>query len=109
MRDNFFVVFGFLKLPNKTYMIENDEHTAEIEVQIRRIAQRLREEREKTRISQIDLSFLAGLSQNQVFCIETGRRTPKNNFVRCQALFFHFFFGNCLTLFLFLHKFLLNT
>jgi transcriptional regulator with XRE-family HTH domain len=52
------------------------EDTAEIEAQIKRIASRLREEREKVRISQMDLSFLAGLSQNQVFCIETGKRTP---------------------------------
>jgi transcriptional regulator with XRE-family HTH domain len=48
----------------------------EIEAQIRQIAQRLREEREKVRISQMDLSFLAGLSQNQVNYIETGKRTP---------------------------------
>ena len=36
----------------------------------------MREEREKRRISQIDLSFKAGLSQNQVNYIETGKRTP---------------------------------
>jgi transcriptional regulator with XRE-family HTH domain len=44
--------------------------------QIRYISQRLREEREKQRISQMDLSLKAGLSQNQVNYIETGKRTP---------------------------------
>jgi transcriptional regulator with XRE-family HTH domain len=47
-----------------------------ITAQIRRIAERLREERENLRISQMDLSFKAGLSQNQVNYIETGKRTP---------------------------------
>jgi transcriptional regulator with XRE-family HTH domain len=52
------------------------EKEPDIEAQIRRIASRLRAEREKARISQMDLSFQAGLSQNQVFCIETGKRIP---------------------------------
>ena len=47
-----------------------------IAVQIKLIAKRLREEREKIRISQMDLSFKAGLSQNQVNYIETGKRIP---------------------------------
>jgi transcriptional regulator with XRE-family HTH domain len=51
----------------------NDTYIAE---QLKNIANRLREEREKCRISQIDLSFKAGLSQNQVNYIETGKRTP---------------------------------
>ena len=49
---------------------------AEILAQIKRIAGRLREERERLKISQLDLSFKAGLSQNQVNYIETGKRTP---------------------------------
>ena len=49
---------------------------AEIAAQIMHISQRIREEREKSRISQMDLSFRAGLSQNQVNYIETGKRTP---------------------------------
>jgi len=59
-------------------MVENDdlENRAEISAQVKRISQRLREEREKLRISQMDLSFKAGLSQNQVNYIETGKRTP---------------------------------
>ena len=47
-----------------------------ITAQMKRIAKRLREERMRQNISQIDLSFKAGLSQNQVNYIETGTRTP---------------------------------
>jgi transcriptional regulator with XRE-family HTH domain len=59
-------------------MVKKDytENEAEIAAQIKHISQRLREEREKLRISQMDLSFKAGLSQNQVNYIETGKRTP---------------------------------
>jgi transcriptional regulator with XRE-family HTH domain len=60
-------------------MGKNDyEELAEalIEAQIERISTRLRDERRKTGISQMELSFKAGLSQNQVNCIETGKRTP---------------------------------
>jgi transcriptional regulator with XRE-family HTH domain len=59
-------------------MVDKDylAHKTEIATQIRHISQRLREEREKLRISQMDLSFKAGLSQNQVNYIETGKRTP---------------------------------
>jgi transcriptional regulator with XRE-family HTH domain len=59
-------------------MVEKDdlENSAEITAQVKRVSQRLREEREKMRISQMDLSFKAGLSQNQVNYIETGKRTP---------------------------------
>jgi transcriptional regulator with XRE-family HTH domain len=55
---------------------ENMANRVEITAQIRHIAERLREEREKLRISQMDLSYKAGLSQNQVNYIETGKRTP---------------------------------
>lgn len=55
---------------------ENLKNEEEIDAQIRNIIQRLREEREIQRISQIDLSFKAGLSQNLVNYIETGKRTP---------------------------------
>ena len=43
------------------------------------IIQRLRQEREDKGISQMDLSLKAGLSQNQVNYIETGKRTPNLN------------------------------
>jgi len=59
-------------------MVEKDDLVIrdDITTQVKRISQRLREEREKQRISQMDLSFKAGLSQNQVNYIETGKRTP---------------------------------
>ncbi|MDR2476960.1 MAG: helix-turn-helix domain-containing protein [Treponema sp.] len=56
--------------------MNSTENEAEIAAQIEMIARRLREEWEKARISQMNLSLLAGLSQNQVFCIETGERVP---------------------------------
>jgi transcriptional regulator with XRE-family HTH domain len=64
------------------------EDEAEIADQIRHISQRLREEREKLRISQMELSFKAGLSQNQVNYIETGKRTATLYTLLsiCQAL-----------------------
>ena len=40
------------------------------------LAKRLREEREKQHISQIDLALKAQLSQNIVALIETGKRVP---------------------------------
>jgi transcriptional regulator with XRE-family HTH domain len=59
-----------------------------VETQIGGMARRLREEREKAGMSQIELSYLAGLSQNQVHYIETGRRKPNLYTVLklCQAL-----------------------
>lgn len=53
-----------------------DDTEKRIKTQMERIILRLKEEREKARISQMDLSFQAGLSQNLVNCIETGRRLP---------------------------------
>ncbi|MCR5765057.1 MAG: helix-turn-helix transcriptional regulator [Treponema sp.] len=50
-----------------------------IEERERFLAQRLREEREKQHISQIDLAFKAKLSQNIVALIETGKRIPNIN------------------------------
>lgn len=46
------------------------------EEQAKSLATRLREEREKRHISQIDLALEAGLSQNIVAFIETGKRSP---------------------------------
>ena len=45
------------------------------------LAKRLREEREKQHISQIDLALKAQLSQNIVALIETGKRVPNINTV----------------------------
>jgi len=64
------------------------EYEAEVSAQIKLIIQRLREEREKQRLSQLDLSLKAGLSQNQVNYIETGKRTPNLNTILslCKVL-----------------------
>ena len=71
-------------------MVQNDysENKADIAAQIQHISRRLREEREKLRISQMDLSFKAGLSQNQVNYIETGKRAPNLHTILsiCNAL-----------------------
>lgn len=40
------------------------------------VIERIKEERKKANMSQIELSFAAGLSQNQVNCIESGRNIP---------------------------------
>jgi transcriptional regulator with XRE-family HTH domain len=61
---------------------------AEIQKQIENVVTRLKEAREKARISQMDLSFASGLSQNQINYIETGKRTPNLHtlFKICNAL-----------------------
>ncbi len=59
-----------------------------LEEQAKRLAVRLREERERHHISQIDLALKAGLSQNIVAFIETGKRSPNilTLFKICGAL-----------------------
>ena len=52
-------------------MIEDD-----YKEQVSLVLSRLKEERQKANMSQIELSFAAGLSQNQVNCIEAGRNIP---------------------------------
>jgi len=59
------------------------EIESEILTQIKHVAERLREERERLRISQMDLSFKAGLSQNQVNYIENGKRIPNLYTILC--------------------------
>ena len=44
--------------------------------QLEFVLSRIKEERIKANLSQIELSFAAGLSQNQINCIETGRNIP---------------------------------
>lgn len=48
----------------------------EFQEQLNFIISRLKEERIKANMSQIELSFAAGLSQNQVSSIESGRNIP---------------------------------
>lgn len=47
-----------------------------IEEQESYIYKRLREEREKAKFSQMELSLESGVSQNMITYIETGKRTP---------------------------------
>ena len=48
----------------------------EYKTQVLLVLSRLKEERLRANMSQIELSFAAGLSQNQVNCIEAGRNIP---------------------------------
>ena len=48
----------------------------EYQKQVQAVLSRIREERQKANMSQMELSFAAGLSQNQVNCIESGRNIP---------------------------------
>lgn len=50
--------------------------------------ERLKEEREKAKISQLDLALAAGISQNLVNLVETGKRMPTLRTVLklCKAL-----------------------
>ena len=64
--------------------VDND-----INSQIKHISERLREEREKQRISQMELSYKSGLSQNQVNYIETGKRTPNLYTLLCICRALH--------------------
>lgn len=48
----------------------------EYQEQVNFVLARLKEERQKANMSQIELSFAAGLSQNQINCIESGRNIP---------------------------------
>ena len=47
-----------------------------IEEQEKHIYERLRQEREKLHLSQLELSLEAGVSQNMIAYIEKGKRTP---------------------------------
>lgn len=47
-----------------------------IEKQENQVLQRLKEAREKAQLSQLELSYRSGVSQNMITYIETGKRTP---------------------------------
>lgn len=59
-----------------------------IDKQEQNILKRLREIREEKGISQLELSFESGVSQNMITYIETGKRTPtlKTILKLCTAL-----------------------
>lgn len=47
-----------------------------VEEQEANVRTRLKEEREKLHLSQMELSYESGISQNMITYIETGKRTP---------------------------------
>ena len=51
-------------------------HMSVIENQEKQVLQRLKEAREKAQLSQLELSYRSGVSQNMITYIETGKRTP---------------------------------
>ncbi len=59
-----------------------------IEEQEKHIYERLRQEREKQHLSQLELSFESGVSQNMIAYIEKGKRTPSLTTILklCNAL-----------------------
>ena len=59
-------------IPFILYQMDEQEY----QKQVNFVLSRLKEERQKANMSQIELSFAAGLSQNQVNCIESGRNIP---------------------------------
>ena len=68
--------------------MENTHMNIVVEDMEKRFARRLREEREKAKLSQLDLAFKAELSQNLVNFIETGKRIPNLHTILklCTAL-----------------------
>lgn len=52
------------------------------------ICDRLREERKNKKLSQLDLSYASGVSQNMITYIETGKRVPSLSTILklCDAL-----------------------
>lgn len=59
-----------------------------IEEQEKFVCMRLRQERESRKLSQLDLSYESGVSQNMITYIETGKRTPSLSTVLklCNAM-----------------------
>jgi transcriptional regulator with XRE-family HTH domain len=65
----------------------SEENTL-VKEQVRRLAERIRYERTRKNLSQMELSFQAGLSRNMVNWIETGKISPTIStvFKLCNAL-----------------------
>ena len=59
-----------------------------IEEQEQYFYERLRQERKKSKLSQLELAVESGVSQNMIAYIETGKRTPTINTVikLCNAM-----------------------
>lgn len=60
----------------------------EVEKEIVLIARRLRKARKQKKLTQLDLSFKSGVSQNMIACIEAGKRNPsfQTMIKLCRAL-----------------------
>ncbi len=59
-----------------------------MEKEIVLIARRLRKARKQKKLTQLDLSFKSGVSQNMIACIEAGKRNPsfQTMIKLCRAL-----------------------
>lgn len=59
-----------------------------LEEQEKAILARLKEERESHKLSQLDLAYISGVSQNMITYIENGKRTPSLRTILklCDAL-----------------------
>jgi transcriptional regulator with XRE-family HTH domain len=68
--------------------MDDKEADPEIREYVKKIARKIREKRQKARLSQMELSFKAGLSQNHIYAIEAGHRLPNMYTVLkiCKAL-----------------------
>ena len=60
----------------------------EVEKEVVLIARRLRKARKQKKLTQLDLSFKSGVSQNMIACIEAGKRNPsfQTMIKLCRAL-----------------------
>ena len=69
-------------------MKDNYENDPEIREVLEHIALWIKQERLRAKVSQIDLSLSAGLSQNHIYSIESGQRVPHlGTFLKiCKAL-----------------------
>ena len=63
----------YLKVSHNLFILI---HMSVIENQEKQVLQRLKEAREKAQLSQLELSYRSGVSQNMITYIETGKRTP---------------------------------
>ena len=78
--------------------MENNIIEQEFKESMENLAKWIRVERQKAKLSQVELSSKAGLSQNHLYAIETGHRYPNmlTFFKICKALELHpgKFFGS---------------
>ena len=87
--DNTIIVWYIISMRKKNKVDQKvNEIDLEIQESIKNLAMWIRMERKKANLSQKDLSFKAGLSQNHVFAIEVGKRCPnmRTFFKVCRAL-----------------------